>query len=207
MQNMSCEDAIKNRRSIRKFEKRPVMDEDLEKIIEAARLAPSGTNRQPWRFVLLKDDEAREKISGSVVQPFVIEAPALFVCCLDRRAYVRSLVEKRMKELVQAEVISEEAAGYIYQRKMPEQVEDVVIPASAYLDLGIAVENMTLMATALGLGSCWVRLFNPQQVHDALGLSAEVEPVVLLPVGYPAQSPQPRPRLGRDDIIIKTSRA
>ncbi len=202
MQVISCEEAIKNRRSIRKFETRPVSNEDLEKIIEAARLAPSGTNRQPWRLVLLTEEQEKDKLAGAVVQPFVVKAPALFVCCLDRRAYVRSLVETRMKELVQAEVISEEAAGYIYQRKMPEQVEDVVIPASAYLDLGIAVQNMALMATALDLGSCWVRLFNPQQVHAALGLPAELEPIVLLPVGYPAQDPPPRPRLSREEIVI-----
>lgn len=203
--NISCHEAIKSRRSIRKFESRNISTEDLEHIIEAARLAPSGTNRQPWRFVLLISKEEKEKIAGAVVQPFVVAAPAVFVCCLDRRAYVRQLVEERMKELVQADVISVEAAGYIYQRKMPEQVEDVVIPASAYLDLGIAVENMALMATALGLGSCWVRLFNQQQVHEALGLSPEIEVVALLPIGYPMQSPSPRPRLSRDEIIIKLS--
>ncbi len=203
--NISCHEAIKSRRSIRKFECRNISTEDLEHIIEAARLAPSGTNRQPWRFVLLISKEEKEKIAGAVVQPFVVAAPAVFVCCLDRRAYVRQLVEERMKELVQADVISVEAAGYIYQRKLPEQVEDVVIPASAYLDLGIAVENMALMATALGLGSCWVRLFNQQQVHEALGLSPEIEVVALLPIGYPMQSPSPRPRLSRDEIIIKLS--
>lgn len=203
--NISCQEAIKSRRSIRKFESRNVSAEDLEQIIEAARLAPSGTNRQPWRFALLISEEEREKIAGAVVQPFVVKAPAVFVCCLDRKAYVRRLVEERMKELVQADVISKEVAGYIYQRKMPEQVEDVVIPASAYLDLGIAVENMALMATALGLGSCWVRLFNQQQVHEALGLSPEIEVVALLPVGYPVQSPSPRPRLSRNEIMIKLS--
>ena len=203
MTNISCQEAIKNRRSIRKFESRIIPAEYLEQIIEAARLAPSGTNRQPWRFVLLTAEKENDKIAGLVVQPFVVAAPAVFVCCLDRRAYVRSLVEERMNELVKAEVISEEAAGYIYQRKMPEQVTEVVIPASAYLDLGIAVENMALMATALGLGSCWVRLFNPKKVHEVLGLSPEIEVVALLPVGYPAQSPPPRPRLGRDEIMIK----
>ncbi len=201
----SCQEIIKERRCIRKFETRPVSTEDLEQIIEAARLAPSGTNRQPWRFVMLGSKEEKEKIAGSVIQPFVVEAPVVFVCCLDRGAYTRSLVEKRLNELVQSNVISEEAAGFIYNRKMPEQVEDVVIPASAYIDLGIAVEHMVLMATSLGLGSCWVRLFNPKQVHETLRLPAEIEVVALLPVGYPAQSPPPRPRLSRDEIMIDPS--
>ncbi len=196
-------DAIRNRRSIRKYKTDPLAEKDLDQIIEAARLAPSGTNRQPWRFVLLTDDNEKQKVAGAVVQPFVLEAPAVFVCCLDRKAYTKGMVEKRMKELVQMNVISEEAAGYIYKRKMPDEVDDVVIPAGAYVDLGIAVEHMALTAESLGLGSCWVRLFNPQQVHEALGLPEQIEVVALLPVGYPAESPSPRPRLSREEIMIK----
>lgn len=201
----NCREVIKERRCIRKFETRPVSTEELDQIIESARLAPSGTNRQPWRFVMLKSKEDKEKIAGAVFQPFVLEAPVIFVCCLDRGSYTRGHVEKRLNELVQSDVVSEEAAAFIYNRKMPEHVEDVVIPASAYIDIGIAVEHMVLMAAALGLGSCWVRLFNPKQVHDALDLPEEIEVVALLPVGYPAQSPPPRPRLSREEIMIELS--
>jgi len=201
---LSCQEAIENRRSIRKFESRAVPREHLDQIIEAARLAPSETNRQPWRFALLTSQEEKDKIAGAVLQPFVLAAPAVFVCCLDRRAYLRSRVEKRMSELVRAEAVSEESAGYINQLKLPEQLEDVVLPSSAYIDLGIAVENMVLMAAALGLGSCWVRLFNPKQVHEKLALPPEIKVVALLPIGFPAQSAPPRPRLSRDEIMIET---
>ncbi len=201
---LNCSEAIRNRRSIRKFNSSPVARELLEQIIEAARLAPSATNRQPWRFVLLTDKD-KHKLAGDIVQPFVLEAPALFVCCLNRRSFTRGLVEKRMQELVEAEAVSEEAAGYIKRRNMPDQVEEVKTPASAYLDLGIAVEHMVLQAAALGLGSCWVRLFNPQKVHEKLDLPPEIEVVALLPIGYAAHSPSQRPRLSRDDILINPS--
>ncbi len=201
--SLSCQEAIQTRRSIRKFEPQPVPVDCIEQIIEAARLAPSGTNRQPWRFVLLNSREDKEKIAGAVVQPFVLEAPAVFVCCLDRKSFTRNLVEKRTQELIETNVVSEEAAGYLAQRKMPEKVEDVVLPSSAYLDLGIAVEQMILQATAFDLGSCWVRLFNAEQLHGALGLPQEIEAVALLPVGYPAQSPPPRPRLSQADIMVE----
>lgn len=200
---LSCQDAIKSRRSIRKFESRAVPREHLNQIIEAARLAPSETNRQPWRFVLLTSREEKEKIAGAVLQPFVLAAPAVFVCCLDRRAYLRRNVEKRMSELVRAEAISEDSAGYINQLQLPDNLEEVLLPSSAYIDLGIAVENMVLTATALGLGSCWVRLFSPRQVHENLALPPEMKVVALLPIGYPAQSALPRPRLGRDEIMIE----
>lgn len=200
---VSCKEAIEKRRSVRKFESRAVSRKHLDQIIEAARLAPSETNRQPWRFVLLTSQEEKDKITGAVMQPFVLAAPAVFVCCIDRRSYLRSRVEKRMSELVKAEAVSEESAGYINQLKLPEQLEEVVLPPSAYIDLGIAVENMVLMATALGLGSCWIRLFNPKQVHENLALPSEIKVVALLPIGYPAQSALPRPRLGCDEIMIK----
>jgi len=199
---LSCFEAISQRRSIRKFKEQPVPEEYLSQLIEAARLAPSGTNRQPWRFVLLQG-KIKDKIAGAVVQPFVLKAPAVFVCCLDKHAYVKQLVEERLNELVQAEVVSKEAAKVLYQRKMPDQVEGVILPSSAYLDLGIAIENMVLMATSLGLGSCWVRLFNPAQVHKTLVLPDHIEVAVLLPVGYPDQDPPQRPRLSRDEIMIK----
>ncbi len=195
--------AIMTRRSIRKFQERPVPSELLEQILEAGRQAPSGTNRQPWRFALLTETKEREKLSAAVIQPFVTAAPALFVCCLDKRAFTRDFVEKRMDELVEVGAVSREAAGYIYSRKMPEKADEVVIPGSAYLDLGIAVEHMALQAAALGLGSCWVRLFNPAQLHEALALPPEIEAAVLLPVGYPAEEPPPRPRLPLDQLLLR----
>ncbi len=201
--SLNCREAILNRRSIRKFDFRPVPADYLEQIIEAARLAPSGTNRQPWRFVLLDSKEDKDKIAGIVLQPFVLEAPVVFVCCVDRNSFTRGLVKKRLQELVETNVVSEEAAGFLAQRKMPERVEDVVTPSSAYLDLGIAVEHMVLQATALGLGSCWVRLFDARKLHETLGLPVEIEVIALLPIGYPAHSPPFRPRLSREEIIIE----
>ncbi len=203
MMGLSCREVIRKRRSIRKFDSRPVSADLLEEIIEAARLAPSGTNRQPWRFILLKSEKEKEKIAGIVIQPFVLEAPAVFVCCVDRNSFTRRMVGKRLKELVDTNVVSQESADFLSQRNIPERVEEVITPSSAYLDLGIAVEHMVLQATALGLGSCWVRLFNTRQMHKALGLPEEIEVVALLPVGYPAHSPPLRPRLNRDDIIIE----
>ncbi len=201
--SLSCQEVIRNRRSIRKFDSRPVPADYLEQMIEAARLAPSGTNRQPWRFVLLDSKKDKEKIAGIVPQPFVLEAPVVFICCFDRNSFTRGLVKNRLQQLVEANVVSEEVAGFLSHRKMPERVEDVVTPSSAYLDLGIAVEHMVLQATALGLGSCWVRLFDARKLHEALGLPGEIEVIALLPIGYPAHSPPPRPRLSREEIMIE----
>jgi nitroreductase len=179
-----------------------VPDDYLEKIIEAARQAPSGTNRQPWRFVLIRGEE-KQTIAPAVVQPFVLQAPVIFVCCLDHQAYIRKLTEQRLDELVRANVVDQKAAEVIYNRQIPDSVNDVVLPPSAFIDLGIAVEHMALTATSLGLGSCWVRLVDTVKLHRLLSLPENIEVAALLPVGFPDQSPSPRPRLKREDIILQ----
>lgn len=195
-------DLISDRRSIRKFKPDPVPPEHLELIIEAARLAPSGTNRQPWRLALLTGQREKDKIKDFVRQDFVLSAPAVFVCCLDPVAFTRENVTKRMEELVRGGVISEEAARYIGELPLADRADEVVLSPFAYLDLGIAVQNMVLQAGALGLGSCWVGLFDREQVEKALALPERIKAVVLLPVGYPDEMPPPRPRLGRDEIML-----
>jgi nitroreductase len=199
---LNCHDTILQRRSIRKFKERPVPEEYIEIMLEAARQAPSGTNRQPWRFVIIREEE-KEAIAPAVVQPFVLQAPVVFICCLDHKAYIRELTEQRLLELVEARVVDKKAAEVIYNRKIPAAVDDVILPPSAFIDLGIAVEHMVLTATALGLGSCWVRLVDTTMLHRLLSLPDNIEVVALLPVGFPDQSPRPRPRLNRNDIIIQ----
>lgn len=79
---MEVMEAIKKRRSIRDFEDRDVEDGKLNLLLEAARLAPSASNRQEWRFVVVKDRESRQKLMAAAKgQPFVGEAPVVIACC------------------------------------------------------------------------------------------------------------------------------
>lgn len=74
--------AIQGRRSIRKYSSKPVEEEKLLKVLEAARLSPSAKNLQEWRFIVVKDLELREKLTNEAIkQPFVGEAPIILVCC------------------------------------------------------------------------------------------------------------------------------
>lgn len=73
--------AIKGRRSIRKYSNKPVEEEKLLKVLEAARLSPSAKNRQEWRFIVVKNSETRKKLTEAIGQPFVGEAPIILVCC------------------------------------------------------------------------------------------------------------------------------
>jgi len=81
---MNVYEAIKTRKSVRSFLDKPVEQEKLDRILEAARLAPSANNRQEWRFVVIRDKATREKlIEAAAGQRFVGEAPVVIACCAD----------------------------------------------------------------------------------------------------------------------------
>ena len=81
---MNVIDAIRKRRSIRSYEKRPVEDEKLIAVLEAGRLAPSANNKQEWRYVVVQDADTRQKLMVAAYnQKFVAEAPVVIVCCAE----------------------------------------------------------------------------------------------------------------------------
>lgn len=78
---MSILDSLKERKSIRKYKDKPVEDEKIESVLEAARLSPSAKNAQDWKFIVVRDPKKREKITGATGQGFVGEAPVILVAC------------------------------------------------------------------------------------------------------------------------------
>lgn len=81
---MNVYEAIEKRRSVRGYESRPVEQEKLDRILEAARLAPSASNRQEWRFVIVRDEATRRQMMAAAAnQKFVAEAPVVLACCAE----------------------------------------------------------------------------------------------------------------------------
>ena len=79
---MNVMEAIKNRYSVRGYKNRPVEREKLNKILEAARFAPSASNKQEWRFIVVQDKDTRQHLMEAAKnQPFVGEAPVVIACC------------------------------------------------------------------------------------------------------------------------------
>ncbi len=86
---MNVMDAIKTRKSVRAYAHRPVGDDKLNSILEAARLAPSASNRQEWRFVIVREQDIRKKLARVAGdQEFVGEAPVVIVACADTDGHV-----------------------------------------------------------------------------------------------------------------------
>ena len=163
---MDLFEAIKTRRSVRKYSDRQLAPDKLQAVLEAVRLAPSWANYQCWRMVVVQEAATRAKISElSYVESFfapkgyksnpskkaLTEAPAVIVLCAD-----------------------------------PAQ-SGVLGGQNYYLaDAGIAAENLMLAATAQGLGSVFVGIFDEDGLKKLLNIPDTIRIVGLFPLGYPA---------------------
>ena len=154
-------DIIKERFSVRNYTDQPIEEEKLTLILEAARLAPSASNSQPWHFYVVKNREKIKALSlkmplgSSVVSnSFIAQAPVVIVAT----AGPIDLLRKAM--------------AFIVNRKW------------YYLDLGIALEHMVLTAWELGIGSCWIGWFDEKKIKALLGIPNNQEVIALLTLGY-----------------------
>src|SRR5574337_364263 len=200
---MDVREAIHKRRSIRRFRPDPVSDELILQLLESARLAPSGSNTQPWRFIIIKDAEKRQKLqAASYNQRHVGHAPVIIACCANIKAFGE--FPERIEELI--------AAG-----ALPAKTREVFVPSlkkggmnadmkwhlliAATGNTDIAIEHIVLQAVELGLGTGWVRWFDDNKVKEILEIPKNIEIIALIPVGYPAENPPQRPRFDLEKII------
>jgi nitroreductase len=207
---LTVREAIQQRRSIRKFLDKPVPREMIDEILEAARLAPSGSNRQPWRFLVVTDPDERAKLRKICWdQAFIEQAPVVFVCCADLIAYSQLSRLKRAQEFIDSKVIETLSGRFADPEfraallKMPDADLGLLRPA-AVANTYIAIEHMVLMATALGLGSCWVAAIGGEgEINDMFNLPKTLVVAAVLPVGYTDKVPPPRPRISLSEILLR----
>jgi nitroreductase len=196
---MEFDQVIQTRRSIRNFKPDPVSNEAISEILQAARLAPSGSNIQPWRFVVIRSPEMREKLKAATIFRFVLKAPVVIACCSDFTTLDGR--QDRLVELFQAGVFDNVEMDGEYTP--PERNQEQLL---AYLNMnvGIAITHMMLKAVDLGLGTCWIGGFDPLKTKEILGLDDNLHIVALLPIGYPERIPAQRPRFPLEKLIVKT---
>ena len=168
---MEIFETISQRRSIRRFKKEDIDESLILKIIQAGVWAPSAGNLQSWELVLVKNPQSREKLSEA--------------------AYMRDFISQA--PVVMVPCVNLRVSGAIYGNRGVELY--------SIQDVSCAVENMLLMAHALGLGACWVGAFDEQQVTNLLGTPSYVRPVALVPMGYPDEKPYPPPRRDLNDFL------
>ena len=200
-------DFLRTRRTIRRFKPDPIPDEDITKMIEVARWAPSGANGQPWEFIIVKDPKTIRKIAETYHQireeHYIIEqtreadlrhhqlrtrfaepprfkdAPVFIVVCGDRRTFQASILAGRF-------IGCEGGLDGTYLKNM-----------------GNATYGLQLAATALGLGTQWVSVSAEweQMLKQILGVPPILQIHTVVPVGYPAYDPPPPYRRDLAEII------
>jgi len=151
---MSTLDLILSRRSIRDYQKRQIPENVLHQILEAGRQAPSAVNRQPFRFIVVNDNNLLKNLCDNLINRFVKYAPIVIVGCAD----VKSLLTGKW----------------------------------AVVDTSIAMQNMVIAASALGVGSCWIGGCNEKEIKKLLKIPDKWKFVALLTLGYPAEQPKQR---------------
>jgi nitroreductase len=205
---MDVSEAILKRTSIRQWKPVPVEAEKIARVLQAARRAPSWGNTQPWRFIVVQDQARREAITkASGGQPHAGAAPVLIVCCgaigdLSRRQHREALAQLRdagvtnwTDEFMDNVVLKSNVFA-------PYLLGEPVMTVKAGEQVMIAVAYMTLEAVNQGLGTCWVGAISSREVHKAMNLPDDVFVHSLLPLGYPAEDPAPRPRRDTEKIVF-----
>ncbi|WP_222705810.1 nitroreductase family protein [Salidesulfovibrio onnuriiensis] len=178
---MKLLEPIVSRRSIRKFKDEPVTDEQVELLLRAAHLAPSGSNTQPSNYIVVRSEEVRRKVMEvSHEQKWMMQAPVFIVCVAD--------LGVRIKE-----------------GELPAIDEESPLPELKLIlrDATIGVDHLVLQAAHMGLGTCWVAWFKNADIRPVLGIPDNQYVVAVIPVGVPDQSPKPRPRKDFDSMVYK----
>jgi len=176
---MELKEAITGRRSIRKYKSTPVSQEQVETVMEAARQAPSWANTQCWCFVVVRDSQTKSKLAetlsqGNPATDAVRTAPVVIVAC--------------------AEIGK---AGY-YRGEPKTDKGDYWF----MFDVALALQNLTLAAYELGLGTVHVGLFDAQKAARVIGVPKGTAVVELMPLGYPDEQPPARPRRELAEIVF-----
>lgn len=167
---------IKKRQSDRSFDgNKKVEPEKLQRIIEAANMAPSACNSQPWHFIVVDDDEKRGQVSEALasmgMNKFAAQAPVHIVIVEEAPNFTARL------------------GGWVKNKHFP------------YIDCGIAAAHITLAATAEGLGSCILGWFDEKKIKKVLGIPSGKRVLLDIVIGYSVQPYRDKTRKSVDEIM------
>jgi nitroreductase len=144
-----------NRYSVRAYKSTPVEYNKLQKVLEAARIAPTADNRQPFQIIIIPTKGREEELLRIYNKPWFIGAPVILcICAIPSESWIR-----------------QDGKNY------------------CDIDAAIVMDHLILAATDLGLGTCWVGAFNPEEAHKALKIPDDMEPIAFTPLGYPNDQP------------------
>lgn len=167
---MQFNELVVERRSVRKYKNKPVEKEKLELCLEAARMAPSASNSQPWTYIVVDEPELKEKVAEATYDKlvkfnkFTHSAPVIVVIVLESA-----------KKLTQV-------ASRLKKKDWP------------LMDIGISAENFCLQASDLGLGTCMLGWFREKRLKELLNIPPKKYVALAITLGYPDDAPKQKIR-------------
>ena len=172
---MDVFEAIKTRRSVRQYKHDPVMDKDLDELLEAVRWAPSWANTQCCRLIIVRDGDTKAKLADALkgvkqggqnaADEAVRNAPVVIVAC----------AEAGKSGFYRGEPMTDKSDWYMF-------------------DVALAMQNLALAAHALGLGTVHIGLFDAPKVAEILNVPDGIVVVEMTPLGYPDGEAKAPPR-------------
>ncbi len=192
---------LKNRRSVRKYQARPVSREVIEQVLEAARWAPSPHGKQPWRFVVLTRQEMKLQLADRMGDTW---RQNLEMDGQDTET-VNIRLEKSRERILNTPVIIIPCLYLEDLDRYPDERRQADETIMAIQSIGAAIQNMLLMAYDVGLDSGWMcaPLFCPEVVCEALDLDKRLIPHALITIGYAAADPKRRERSPLSSLIVR----
>jgi nitroreductase len=176
MEKLSFLELAQKRRSIRKYQDKPIEREKLELCIEAARLSPSACNSQPYKFILVDDKDIRENLAKEVFSGIYS------ICKFASKAAAFVILVSQKQNLT---------------ARLGNKIQDIDFRE---VDIGIAAEHFILQAEELGLGTCYLGLFNKKKVAEILKIPKNYRAELMISIGYPNENPKERIKKKFEDM-------
>ncbi len=175
---MDFSELIKVRQSVRNYSDKAVEKEKIEKCLEAARLAPSASNSQPWKYIVVDEEELKNKVAKATFDKiirfnkFTVQAPVIIVIVIEKPKLITQI------------------GGKIKHREFP------------LIDLGISAEHFCLQAAEEGLGTCMIGWFNQKMIKDLLNIPEKKTLGLLITLGYPPDDYVLRKKIRKENSEI-----
>ena len=192
--------SILNRRSIRKYKDTPVPREAIREILYAGSLAPSSKNRQPWKFIVVSG-EAKKGMLKAMGQGLLREKEGRDALLPESRQHIGG-AGYTLRIMEQAPVTLFVINPLGLDLDSPATPEQRIYEICNAQSIGAAMENMTLAATELGLGSLWIcdTFFAYEELNRWLGVKGTLAAAMAL--GYADEAPGPRPRKSMEELAV-----
>ncbi len=161
--NMDFQELIKHRQSVRKYQDKPVEREKIKKIIEAIHLSPSACNSQPWKIIIVDDQDLKNEVAKATFSKtisfnkFAVEAPVIAVLVIEKAKLIAQI------------------GGSIKNMEYPK------------IDIGIAASHFCLQAAELGLGTCMIGWFDEKKIQQLLKIPEKRKVGLVITLGYPPE--------------------